>query len=185
MTIPVVKDIEVRPALEADLPAIREIYNAAVATTTASWDLAPETAQTRLDWWRQRTAGGWPVLVAETTGDGAGQVVGWATMGPFRPKAGYAATAEHTIYVRDGHRGLGIGRTLLGAIVDQARDRGLHALVGGLDATNAASLHFHRALGFEVVGTLPEVGRKFDRWLDLTFCVLLLDEVDTGQPGPA
>ncbi|MFC4636754.1 GNAT family N-acetyltransferase [Deinococcus hohokamensis] len=164
--------VTVRPATRADVPAILEIYNEAVEHTTASYDLAPVSLDSRLVWFDHKKADGWPVLVAE---DGAGQVAGWATFGPYRDKAGYNATVEHSVYVRAGGRGAGVGRTLMGPLIQEARQRKLHIMLGVVDADNAGSIRFHEGFGFEVTGRLPQVGRKFGRWLDAVFLVLQLE----------
>lgn len=160
----------VRDARPADLPALLEIYNDAVVHTTASWDLLPWTPVEHAEWYATKAGRDHPVLVADDDGD----VLGYAAYGPFRPKAGYAATMEHSVYVRPDAQGRGIGRTLLVAVIERARAAGVHALVGGLSADNEVSLLLHRSLGFIEVGRLPEVGRKFDRWLDLVLVQLIL-----------
>ncbi|WP_291426539.1 GNAT family N-acetyltransferase [Deinococcus sp.] len=160
----------VRAATREDVPAILDIYNEAVLNTTASYDLEPVSLESRLDWYDHKTRGGWPVLVAEQ----GGQVDGFATFGPFREKAGYAGTAEHSVYVRAGQRGSGLGLRLMQALIAEARKMDLHVLVGGIDADNAGSIAFHARLGFEQVAHMKQVGRKFDRWLDLVFMQLTL-----------
>ena len=162
-----------RPATRADVPAILSIYNEAVLNTTASYDLAPSSVESRLNWFDAREQKGQPVFVW----DQAGEVLGWASYGPFREKAGYAYTAEHSVYVSPAAQGKGLGRALLGALIEHARAAGLHVLVGGLDADNAASLGLHAALGFERVAHFRQVGRKFGRWLDLVFVELRLDDL--------
>ncbi len=164
--------VVVRAATAGDVEAITRIYNHAVEHTTASWDLEPVSLDSRRQWFDEKQAGGWPVLVAEV----AEQVVGWSTVGPFRPKDGYRHTVEHSVYVADGHRGMGLGRALLEPLIQACRQRGVRAIVGGLDAANTASLEFHRRLGFVESGRLPQVGRKFGRWLDLVFTVLVLED---------
>lgn len=163
--------VNVRPAAREDVPAILDIYNQAVIHTTASYDLEPVTLESRVAWFEDKTQSGWPVWVAEAQG----KVIGWATYGPFRAKAGYDLTAEHSVYVRDGIRGKGVGRQLMTVLIDDARKRGLHVLIGGVDADNAGSIAFHESLGFESGVRLREVGRKFDRWLDVLFMQLFLD----------
>jgi len=162
--------MRLRPAQAADLPALLEIYNDAVVHTTASWDLLPWTAVEHAEWYATKAEHGHPVLVAEESGE----VLGYAAYGPFRAKAGYAATMEHSVYVRASGQGRGIGRSLLVAIIEAARANGVHTLVGGLSADNDISMALHRSLGFVEVGRLPEVGRKFDRWLDLVLVQLIL-----------
>lgn len=161
----------IRPALPADLPAILAIYNDAVLHTTASYDLEPNTLAQRSAWYEARISQGLPVLVAEQ----AGEVVGFGSYGPFRDKPGYRFTVEHSVYVATGRRGQGIGRTLLGELIRLARAASMHAMIGGIDAENEGSLHFHLAMGFVEVARFREVGHKFGRWLDIIFVELILD----------
>lgn len=167
MTSPVV-----RAATREDVPGILDIYNHAVLHTTATYDLQPVSLESRLAWFDGKVAAGWPIWVAQESRE----VIGWATYGPFREKAGYNLTAEHSVYVRDGQRGKGIGRLLMRPLIEDARKRGLHVLIGGVDADNAGSIAFHRSLGFEAGTPLRQVGRKFDRWLDVLFMQLFLDQ---------
>lgn len=163
--------VRIRPAVRGDVPAILAIYNDAVATSTASWDVEPVGLEERLARFDAQAAAGLPLLVA----DADGAVLGYATFGPFRPKAGYARTMEHSVYLAPDARGLGLGRRLMVELIAAAREAGVHALVGALDATNVVSLRLHAQLGFVEVGRLPQVGAKFGRWLDLVFVQLLLD----------
>ena len=96
-------------------------------------------------------------------------MAGFASYGPFRDKAAYLHTVEHSVYVAEGSRSNGVGRMLLGALLDHARGRGVHVMIGVLDADNTASRAFHKNLGFVESAVLPEVGRKFGRWLDVVF----------------
>lgn len=166
--------VDIRRATDADAAAITEIYNDSVAVATASWDEAPERVDDRRAWLADRDAAGDVVLVA-VDGD---QVLGWAGYGPFRFKSGYRHTREHTIYLAEEARGRGIGRRLLAALIDQARARGVHVLIGSLSHENDVSWRLHESLGFRQVGRLPQVGAKFGRWLDLVFVALVLDELD-------
>jgi L-amino acid N-acyltransferase len=162
----------VRDAEEADLEEIRAIYNAAVADTTAIWNETLVDLDDRRRWWSARRAGGFPVLVAEIDG----RVAGYGSFGDFRAFDGYRHTVEHSVYVGEGFRRRGAARALLLALEDRARRLGKHAMVAGIEAENAASIALHRELGFEDAGRLPEVGRKFDRWLDLAFLVKRLSD---------
>lgn len=160
--------VTIRPATDADIPAITTIYNVAGIGTTASYDLAPVSVADRLEWFRAKQRRGFPTLVAVEDGE----TIGFASYGTFRDKAGYDYTVEHSVYVHDGRRASGVGRMLMTALIDHARGHGVHVMVGALDGSNAKSLQFHQTLGFEEVARMPEVGRKFGRWLDLVLVQL-------------
>jgi len=160
------KSLSIRDAGEGDLAAILEIYNDAVAHTTAIWNDTLVDLENRRAWLALRRSQGFPVLVA-VAGDGA--VVGYAAYGDWRPFDGYRYTVEHSVYVHQARRGAGVGRLLLVALIDRARAAGKHVMVAGIDATNEASIALHEKLGFRRSGLIEQVGRKFDRWLDLVF----------------
>lgn len=162
--------MRIEDAAEADLPAILAIHNEVVANSTAIYSNDPSTLKERTDWRASRLAQGYPVLVAR---DG-GEVLGFASFGDFRAWPGYAATVEHSVHVRADMRRRGVGRALLSALPDRARALGKHVILGGIDADNAASLALHASLGFERVAHFRQVGRKFDRWLDLVFVQRIL-----------
>jgi len=162
--------VQVRDAEPSDLPAILEIYNEAVANTTASWDYEPWTPVQHADWYAHKVEGGFPLLVAEDDG----VVVGYATYSAFREKIGYALTREHSVYLSPDARGRGIGKLLMVGLIELARRDGVHVLVGALSADNEASIRLHESLGFTEVGRLPQTGRKFGRWLDLVYVQLVL-----------
>ncbi|HUP86605.1 MAG TPA: GNAT family N-acetyltransferase [Acidimicrobiales bacterium] len=165
----------IRDAVADDLPAISGLYNALIPSTTVAWTEWAETIQDRRAWFAARTGSGDATLVAEA---GEGGVIGYAAYGPFRDNVkwpGYRWTVEHTIHVDGDWHGKGVGRALLEALVDRARAQGMHVMIGALDGANEASIRFHVRLGFEVVARLPEVGRKFDRWLDLVLVERKLD----------
>jgi phosphinothricin acetyltransferase len=164
--------VQIRPALIADMPGVLEITNQAILNTTAIWTLTPATLQSREQWLADRQGKGFPVLVAEHQGE----VVGFASFSEFRPHEGYLHTVEHSLYVAPGVQGRGVGGLLLQAVIDKAVDLNKHVMVAGIEARNVASIKLHEAYGFERVGYLPEVGRKFDRWLDLLFMQRVLPE---------
>jgi L-amino acid N-acyltransferase YncA len=152
-------------ATEADLPGLVEIYNEVIATSTAVYSSEPVTLGDRLNWWRTRTAQGYPVLVARD----AGGVCGFSTFGDFRAWPGYRFTVEHTVHVRAEGRSRGTGTLLVQALLPRAAALGKHVMIAGVDAANEASIRFHERLGFAQSGRLREVGYKFNRWLDLVF----------------
>jgi phosphinothricin acetyltransferase len=160
----------VRDATEADLPTILAITNDAIANSVALWTLTPLTLEARRNWFRDRLARDFPVLVA---GD-AGEVLGFASYGEFRPYEGFKHSVEHSVYVDPAAQGRGVGRALLSALVGHATTHGKHVMIGGIEANNAASIGLHAAFGFTEVGRMPQVGRKFERWLDLVFMQKIL-----------
>lgn len=163
--------LRVRAATEADLPAILEIYNDAILTTTAVYQYEPHTLEMRQAWLREKRAGGYPVLVAEE----AGEVVGFGNLGAWRPAAAYKYVAENSVYVAAGHRGRGVGKRLLGELVEAAKTLEMHAVIAVIDADNEVSIRLHESFGFERAAHFKQVGRKFGRWLDLVFMQLALE----------
>jgi L-amino acid N-acyltransferase len=157
-------------AVEADVPEIVAICNDVIATSTAVFSDRPVTVRDRLDWLHSRLALEQPVLVARDSG----AVVGFASYGEFRTWPGYASTVEHSVHVAARARRRGIGRRLVEEILTRAAAAGKHAAIGGIDAANEASLRMHEQLGFERVGHMPEVARKFDRWVDLVLMEIRL-----------
>lgn len=164
--------VQIRPALDADLEGIRSIYNDAVVNTTAIWNEVAVDLANRRAWLADRTAAGFPVLVAV---DAAGAVLGYASYGTWRAIDGFRHTVEHSVYVRADQRGAGLGASLLEALIAEARRAGLHVLVAAIESENQASIRLHQRFGFTITGQMPQVGRKFDRWLDLTFMQLILE----------
>ena len=158
--------IYIRPAQTTDIPAILAIYNDAVLNTTASYDYEPSTLQQRTLWYEQHQQQGFPVLVAVNEAD---TVVGWGSLSKFREKIGYQFSVEHSVYVDAAQRRQGTGRLILQALIEAAQAMGKHTMIGGVDASNEASLCLHRSLGFEQAAHFKQVGYKFDRWLDLVF----------------
>jgi phosphinothricin acetyltransferase len=163
--------MQIRSASLADLPGITAIYNDVLARSTAIYADTPSTQGARREWVESRQKAGYPVLVAAEGAD----VHGFASFGDFRSWPGYRYTVEHTVHVRADRRRSGIGSALVAALFEPARALGKHAMIGGIDADNEASIRMHERLGFEKVAHLPEVGRKFGRWLDLVLVQRLLD----------
>jgi phosphinothricin acetyltransferase len=161
--------MQIREATEADLPAVSAIYGREAREGHATFDVEPRP----MELWHERlAAGGRGVrfLVAEHEGE----VVGYASSTPFRPKPAYDHTRETGVYVAPGHQGLGIGRALYDALLAQLADDGVHLVVAAVALPNPASLALHRANGFTEVGTMREVGRKMGRWIDVTWLQLAL-----------
>ena len=153
----------IRDLADADLPALLAIHNAAVADTTAIWNDTPVDLADRRAFLAARRASGFAFLAAEIEG----RLAGYASYGAFRPHQGYARTVENSVYVDAAFRGRGVARALMEALIAHAREDGMHVMVGGIEAGNGASIALHASLGFVETGRMPEVGRKFGRWLDL------------------
>ncbi len=164
------KGVDIRLAREADLKAILDIYNTAIATTATILAFEPHSLPTRKDWFDAKQASHLPVFVA----DDAGEVVGFATYGPFRAWPAYKYTVENSVYVAERARRAGIARALMHRLIDRAREQEYHSVIAGIVADNIPSLRLHQSLGFVEVAHLQEVGYKFGRWIDLKLLQLLL-----------
>ncbi|MBI1339210.1 GNAT family N-acetyltransferase [bacterium] len=168
------RPIRIMDATEAHLPALVAIYNQAVRDTFSIWSEEETTLDQRRRWMDIRRSAGLPVLIAAVAPEqpsGESEIVGYASYGPFRDFPGYRFTVEHSVYVAPALHRSGVGRMLLGALIERARAAGLRRMVGGVDAANSASIALHTSLGFELQGTLEGVGEKFGKSLDLAFLV--------------
>lgn len=152
--------------------AILDIFNEAILTSTALYDYHPRTLQSMEAWFAAKDKGAFPVVGIE---DATGMLLAFGSYSTFRAWPAYKYTVEHSVYVHKDHRGKGLGLQIMQALMAAARTRDVHAMVGAIDATNAGSIALHQRLGFQHVGTLPQVGFKFGRWLDLAFYQVLLD----------
>lgn len=153
----------VRLATLDDAEAIRAIYNHSVLTSTSTFDLVPRSAAEQRDWQRARS-GAHAVVVAEGADDG---VIGFGSLSPYRDRPAYSTTVEDSVYVDDAHHGEGVGRAVLDELVGLAGSHGFHTVMARIVAGHEASIRLHLAVGFELVGTEREIGRKFGRWLDV------------------
>ena len=151
---------------------ILAIFNEAIANSTALYDYRPRTPEMMAAWFAAKENGNYPVIGAVGPD---GNLMGFGSYGTFRAWPAYKYTVEHSIYVEATCRGRGIGKLLLQEIIASARAQNYHALIGGIDSLNAASIHLHKQFGFHHAGTLPQVGFKFGGWLDLAFYELILE----------
>lgn len=154
--------LTIRPATLDDIPAITDIYNEAVLTTTASFDTEPRT-EARQQIWFEEHDNRHPILVAEIEG----RVVGWASLSRWSDRLAYADTAEISLYVQSQFRGRGFGKQLMTEIVKAGREADLHTLIARIAGENEVSVYLHESVGFGLVGVMREVGRKFDRLIDV------------------
>lgn len=158
--------------LESHGMEILGILNDAIVNSTALYDYKPRTPESMAGWFRTKEQGRYPVIGAV---DEDGHLAGFASYGSFRAWPAYKYSVEHSVYIHKDRRGQGLGTTLMQRLIDAARAQDYHVMVGGLDATNAASIALHEKLGFVHAGTIRQAGFKFGRWLDLAFYQLILD----------
>lgn len=154
--------MEIRLATVADAEAIREIYNHEVLNSTVTFDLRPRSLEEQREWLEARS-GAHAVVVAVSDGE----VVGFGALSPYRERPAYSTSVEDSVYVRADQRGSGVGRALLEELVKLATQHGFHTVLARIVGGHAASIALHLAVGFEIVGSEREVGRKFNRWLDV------------------
>lgn len=165
--------LALRAATVDDAAAIEEIYAHYVETSTCTFQLERGTIDERRAWLTGRAAEH-PVIVAEA----GGEVVAWGALGAYNKRAGYRLTVENSIYVRDGVQRRGIGRLVLGALVDAARVHGRHTIIAAIAGNQPASLALHARFGFVEVGRMRELGLKFGRRIDVVYLQRMLDRDD-------
>ena len=170
---------EIRPAIEADLPFITEIYEHAVLYGTATFELTPPDLAEMTRRFRALMENGFTYLVATVDGD----VIGYAYAGPYRPRPAYRFTVENSIYLKPAIHRRGIGLLLLQRLLTECEARGYRQMVAVIgDSANAGSIGVHRKCGFQMIGTHPDVGLKFGRWLDTVMMQIALGEGATTVP---
>lgn len=154
----------------ADVEATRAIYNLEVTRSTNVFDMVPRSPAEQ-EAWLEAHAGAHPCVVAVHR---SGEVVGFGSLSPYRPRPAYRTTVEDSVYVHRAHRGQGVGRAILENLVRRAEDHGFHTVIGRIVGHNEASIALHRAVGFAQIGVEKEVGRKFRTWLDVVMMQRLL-----------
>lgn len=169
----------VRPSAEADLPAIAEIYGHHVLHGLGTFEEEPPGVEEMA---RRRAAivgHGLPYLVAED----AGRILGYAYAGPFRLRAAYRYTVEDSVYIAPDAMGRGVGKAVLGAVLDACTARGIRQVIAVIgDSGNAGSIGLHKALGFEPAGVGQSVGWKHGRWVDIVWMRKALNGGDGAAP---
>ena len=151
---------------------ILAIFNDAIVNSTALYEYEVRSMDDMVCWFADKARGNYPVIGLQ---DVNGLLMGFATYGVFRAKPAYKYTVEHSVYVHPEHRGKGVGKTLMQALIRHAVGQQYHVLIGGVDASNTSSVVLHEKLGFSRVGTLLQTGFKFGGWLDLAFYQLTLE----------
>jgi len=160
---------QIRRATLGDARQIADIYNHYIAHSTATFDTQPKAVGERIAWLTEH-GDLHPVFVSEADGE----VVAWGSLTPFRDRPAYRHTVEVAVYVAPNCTGMGLGPKLLERLVDAARGAGHHVVVSQIVSENLPSLKLAERAGFTEVGTMHEVGRKFDRWLDVVIMELSL-----------
>ena len=171
----------IRPSLGTDVPAITAIYAHHVETGTASFETnPPDEAEMR----RRRDVlveNRYPYFVAEI----GGEVCGYAYAGPYRTRPAYRHSVEDSVYVASAAQRRGVGWALLHSLIRSCTDRGFRQMIAIIgDSSQTASISLHRSMGFEMVGTLRNVGYKHERWLDTVLMQLTLGEGASTPPEP-
>jgi L-amino acid N-acyltransferase YncA len=155
--------LEIRPATEADLGAITGIYEHAVLHGTATFELIPPDLAEMTRRFKSLMDGGYPYLAAALEG----RVIGYAYAGPYRPRPAYRFTVENSVYLQPAIHRRGIGLKLLQRLIAECEARGYRQMIAVIgDSANAGSIGVHSRSGFAMIGTHPDVGFKFGRWLD-------------------
>ncbi|MFN0280313.1 MAG: N-acetyltransferase family protein [Pyrinomonadaceae bacterium] len=161
----------VRPAKSDDAIDIAYIYNYYIATSHATFEIEPVDEAEMLRRIEDAWVSGYPFLVCEENEE----IVGYAYGRRFRTRAAYMHSIEVTVYVRPGHLEKSIGTMLYEVLLNEIKKGDFHAVIGGISLPNEASVKLHEKFGFEKVAHFREVGRKFDRWIDVGYWELILD----------
>ena len=160
----------IRPAAADDAPAIARIYSHYVLSSTISFEELPASAQEMQRRIQAVQEQGLPWLVAEL--DGA--VVGYAYATKWKERPAYRFSVETSVYLEAAFHGRGIASALYERLLDLLRQAGVHTVIGGIAQPNPASVRLHEKLGFERVALFREVGRKFERWIDVGYWQAIL-----------
>ncbi len=161
--------MEIRTVEDGDAKQIVDIYNSEVLNSTVTLDIRPRTPEQQLAWIGHHVGIHQALVAVE-----GNRVLGYASLSPYRMKAGYSGTVEDSIYLHSNYRGRGVGKQLLTALMETAQKSGFHTCMARIVASNRASFELHRSCNFELVGIEREVGRKFGRWLDVTLMQRML-----------
>lgn len=165
---------------DAHAASILAILNDAIVNSTALYDYVPRPEKSMVGWFKTKEESAFPVIGVESE---EGQLLGFASYGAFRAWPAYKYSVEHGIYVQKSHHRKGLGRLLMGRLIERAREQQYHVLIGGIDMANTSSIALHQSLGFAHAGTVLQAGFKFGRWLDLGFYQLLLDTPRVPRDG--
>ncbi len=152
----------IRRATPDDITSITDIYNEAILKTDATFDTEPKSYDSQREWFDNHDSKH-PVMVAEA----GSRVIGWASLSKWSDRCAYSDTAEISLYITEAFRGKGAGKILLGAVLREGEKAGLHTVLARITEGNSVSVHLHERAGFQDIGVIREVGRKFGRLLDV------------------
>jgi L-amino acid N-acyltransferase len=167
--------VDVREAKPSDVVTIHTIYNQYVKDSTATFAMVSETLADRQSWYESHVRNNMPVFVASVDG----KAIGWSSVSTYNSRCAYSQSAEVSVYLAPEHLGKGYGSMLLDVVVAQAANRKLHCLIAQVCTENTASVALFKSRQFREVGILREIGRKFDRWLDVLLLQRLLGTEDS------
>ncbi|MCL1931462.1 MAG: N-acetyltransferase family protein [Treponema sp.] len=159
----------IRPVELADCKAITEIYNYYIETTVVTFEEVPLTVSEMHNRVNEIHKN-FPYLVYEEKEE----ILGYAYVHAFHARSAYRFTLEDSIYVRNGCQGKGMGKALLDALLNEVKKLDTHSIMALIALPNDSSIKLHEAFGFKNTGTLKEVGKKFDKWLDVGYWELIL-----------
>jgi L-amino acid N-acyltransferase len=162
-------EINIRHASVEDVQAITDIFNHYIVHSTATFYTEPLSYEDRLQWFSKRSERH-PVFVACSVN----KVIGWACLSEYKARPAYSETVESAIYLHPDWLGRGIGKLLMQHVISSARSSGFHTLLAGACTDPQESTQLHLALGFKQVAHFEQVGKKFDRWLDVAYFQLAL-----------
>jgi L-amino acid N-acyltransferase YncA len=172
--------LDIRPTIAADLPAITDIYDHAVRHGTATFELIPPDLAEMTRRYGMLMEGGFPYFSAVLEG----RVIGYAYAGAYRPRPAYRFTVENSVYLQPASHRRGVGLQLLQRLIAECEARGYRQMIAVIgDSANAGSIGVHTKCGFQMIGTHPDVGFKFGRWLDTVMMQRALG--DGGRTLPA
>ncbi len=162
--------MQIREATKSDLPAIGKIWNYYILNSSYNYDYEPKSPEFFEQWLESKSKLNLPVFAVEVNGE----LAGYGTYGQFRDRDGYRHSAEHGLYFKEEFQGKGLGKKLLTHLMQDAKSRGFHTMIAGIDSSNPASIEFHRKMGFQDIGTFREIGFKNGVWLDCVFLQKML-----------
>ena len=154
--------LTIRRGTIEDLKNITDIYNEAIEKTVATFDTEKKTLDQQRIWFNEHGKNN-PIIVAEQKGI----IVGWSALSKYSTRCAYSNTAEISLYVKEKYQGKGLGRKLIDAIIQEGEKTNIHAVLARITEGNEVSVHLHKSVGFENIGTMKEVGNKFGKLLDV------------------